>query len=84
MPSKEHGSLPHYPNSPPPGVSRLDHLPTVEASIRYWEAIEARARRCNDFAMLRTAAGLKSSYEAARVQLQRAAKSGAPHRTAKA
>lgn len=72
MSSKDAGGLPPYP-TPPPGVSRLDHLPTVEASIRYWEAVEARATRVHNDPLLRIAAGLKSSYEAARAALLRAA-----------
>jgi len=72
MSSKDVEGYPQYPN-PPPGISRLDHLPTVEASIRYWEAIEARATEINNGALMRTAAGMKLSYEAARNQLLNAA-----------
>jgi hypothetical protein len=72
MSSKAVGGVPPYPTAPP-GVSRLGHLPTVEASICYWEAIEKRARRINDYTLMRTAAGLKSSYEASRLELLKAA-----------
>jgi len=72
MSSKEVEGYPQYPN-PPPGTSRLDHLPTVEASIRYWEAIGARATETDDRAVMKTAAGLKLSYEAVRNALLNAA-----------
>jgi hypothetical protein len=57
-------SLP-YPQTPP-GIARLDHLPTVEASIRYWEAVRVRAMRSHDHDLEWTALGLRLSYEAAR------------------
>jgi hypothetical protein len=72
----EGGGLPPYPH-PPPKIARLDHLPTVEASIRYWEAIEIRAARVNDYALWRTAAGLRLSYEAARLELLKVPNGGA-------
>jgi hypothetical protein len=58
-------SRPPYPQ-PPPGHARLDHLPTVEASIRYWEAVRVRAIRSHNHALERTALGLRLSYETAR------------------
>jgi hypothetical protein len=76
MSFKDAKGLPPYP-VPPPGVSRLAHLPTVEASIRYWEAVETRARQFNDHALARTAAGLKSTYESARFSLSKLPKNGA-------
>jgi len=81
MPSQDVGGVPPYPN-PPPGISRRDHLATVEASIRYWEAIEARAAKTNNPAMLRIAAGLRASYEEARVDLLKAVNGGADQESA--
>jgi hypothetical protein len=68
MSSQDVEGYPQYP-SPPPGTSRRDHLPTVEASIRYWKAIETRAAETHDRALMRTAAGLRLSYEAIRNKL---------------
>lgn len=82
MSYKEAGGLPPYPQ-PPPQIARLDHLPTVEASIRYWEAIEARAARASNYALKQTAAGLRLSYEAARLKLLKAASAGAKRPAAK-
>jgi hypothetical protein len=44
-------------------------LPTVEASLRYWEAVHSRAVADDDHDVERTAAGLWLSYEAARREL---------------
>jgi hypothetical protein len=52
----------------------MQHLPTVEASIRYWEAIRLEAAHQNDFARQRTAGGLRLSYEAARRELLKGAR----------
>ena len=68
MSTQDVEGYPEYPN-PPPGTSRRSHLPTVEASIRYWKAMEALAARIHDRALMRTAAGLRLSYEAARREL---------------
>ena len=50
----------------------MDHLPTVEACIRYWEAIRVYAIRARNPAMEWTARSLRSSYEQAREQLKQA------------
>ena len=65
MPARGTESDPEYPE-PPPGVARMDHPATVEASIRYWEAIRLRAIKANDPGLERTATALKNAYEAAR------------------
>jgi hypothetical protein len=65
MPTEGVENRPNYPQ-PPPGIARLNHLPTVEASIRYWEAVRIRAIRSRNRALERTALGLRLSYEAAR------------------
>jgi hypothetical protein len=63
------GAIP-YPH-PPPGIPRMQHLPTVEGSIRYWEAVRLEAARDQDAARQETAAALRQSYEAARRELLR-------------
>jgi hypothetical protein len=68
MPTEGVESRPPYPQ-PPPGRARLSHLPTVEASIRYWEAVRVRASRSHNPDLTRTAMGLRLSYEAARREL---------------
>jgi hypothetical protein len=68
MPAKDVEGRPHYPH-PPPGISRMSHLPTVESSIRYWDAIRVEAIKANDFDRARTATALRLSYEAARREL---------------
>jgi hypothetical protein len=60
--------LPLFPTAPA-GVARKEHLPTVEESIRYWEAIRVLATQANDAALEQTATGLKLSYEEARLDL---------------
>jgi hypothetical protein len=57
--------LPPYP-SPPLGVLRSQHMPTIEASISYWESVRARALAEGDHNLVRTATGLRLSHEAAR------------------
>jgi hypothetical protein len=69
MPTEDAG-LPPFPVAPP-GVPRMQHLPTVEASLEYWEAVRARAIRSLNRRLERTAAGLRYSYEAARAALKR-------------
>jgi hypothetical protein len=64
-------TLPPFPPTPE-GVVRLKHLPTVEACIRYWEAISNRAWEIGDDSLLETASGLKESYEEARTELSKA------------
>jgi hypothetical protein len=66
-----HDPLPPFPASPP-GVNRLKDLPTVEACIRYWEAIGRQAWETGDDSLLETAKGLKESYEEARAELSKA------------
>lgn len=56
------GALPNFPGSPE-GIPRMEHPPTVEASIRYWEAVRVYAIRVTDSALARTALGLRSEYE---------------------
>ena len=68
MQNRELNSLPPFPATPR-GVPRLGHLPTVEASLRYWEAVHSRAVADDDHDVERTAAGLWLSYEAARREL---------------
>jgi hypothetical protein len=48
---------------PPDGMDRKQHQPTVEALIRYWEAVRLHAIRVRDPALELTANGLRSSYE---------------------
>lgn len=66
--------LPEFPISPD-GVSRMEHLPTVEASIRYWEAIRAHAIREGQPDLELTATALRDSYERARQELTSAERS---------
>jgi hypothetical protein len=67
MPGRELEGLPPFPQ-PPPGIPRMEHLPTVEASIRYWEAVRDRAISARE----RTAMGLRRSYEAVLAALSKA------------
>jgi hypothetical protein len=68
MQNREHNSLPPFPVTPR-GVPRRGHLPTVEASLCYWEAVRSRAVADDDLEVARTATGLWLSYEAARQEL---------------
>jgi hypothetical protein len=68
MPTEGVESRPPYPQ-PPPGLGRLNHLPTVEATIRYWEAVRVQAIRSHNHDLARTAMGLRLTYEAARHEL---------------
>jgi hypothetical protein len=61
-------SLPYFPSSPP-GRNAMEHEPTVEARIRYWQAVHILATGANMPAMARTASGLQASYEQARQEL---------------
>ena len=61
-------SLPPFPATPR-GVPRLKHLPTIEASLRYWQSVRSRAVADHDHDVERTAAGLWLSYEVARREL---------------
>ncbi len=68
MASKDVKGYPQYPK-PPPGTARRDHLPTVEASVLYWEAIRDSAIAGRDDRLARTADGLRMSYMAIRRDL---------------
>jgi hypothetical protein len=52
-------------------------LPTIEASLRYWESVRSRAVADHDYDVARTATGLWLSYEAARRELIEAERSTA-------
>jgi hypothetical protein len=71
MLTEENETHPPYPQ-PPPGIARLEHLPTVEASIAYWEVVRVGAIRSCSPDLERTAEGLRLSYEAARQVLLKA------------
>ena len=66
--------LPQFPSSPD-GIARMEHLPTVEASIRYWEAVRVYAIETRQPALELTAVGLRSSYEQALQELTNAEQS---------
>jgi hypothetical protein len=55
----------------------MEHPPTVEASIDYWEAIRVCALQPGDHGLEQTAAGLRLSYGSARRELIEA---NTPHR----
>jgi hypothetical protein len=65
---------PQFPSSPD-GISRMEHLPTVEASIRYWEAVRVHAIEASQPALELTAMALRDSYEQARRELTNAEQS---------
>jgi hypothetical protein len=74
--------LPQFP-SPPDGIARMEHLPTVEASIRYWKAVRVHAIKTRQPALEWTAMALQDSYEQARQELtnaERSQKKNAPLR----
>jgi len=50
----------------------MEHLPTVEASIRYWEAVRVQALEARQPALEWTAMALRDSYEQARRELTNA------------
>jgi hypothetical protein len=52
-------------------------LPTIEASLRYWESVHSRAVADHDHDVARTATSLWLSYEAARRELIAAERSTA-------
>jgi hypothetical protein len=74
MQNRDLNSLPPFPETPR-GVPRRGHLPTVEASLRYWESVRSRAVADDDPDVARTATGLWLSYEVARRELLAAARS---------
>src|SRR4051812_10987427 len=76
-PEADADSLPPYPYSPR-GAPRMGHPPTVDAGIRHWEAARARAVADGDRGLARTAAGLRLSYEAARLTLDGAGRGHRP------
>lgn len=57
--------------SPPSGVGRFEHLPTIEAAIRYWSLVRDQAIGADEIERERTAAALVASYEGAREVLMR-------------
>ena len=71
MPGRDVEGLPPFPQ-PPPGTPRMEHRPTVDASIRYWEAVRDRAITARDHARERTAMSLRRSYEAVLLALTNA------------
>jgi hypothetical protein len=52
-------------------------LPTIEASLRYWQSVRSRAVADHDPDLARTATGLWLSYQAARRELTEAEQSTA-------
>jgi hypothetical protein len=64
-------ALPQFPSTPD-GLARLEHLPTVEACIRYWEAVRIHAIQKRSPALERTAMSLRATYEHARQELRKA------------
>ena len=74
MQDRELNGLPPFPVAPR-GVPRWGHLPTIEASLRYWQTVRSRAVADHDPDLARTAAGLWHSYEAARRELIEAERS---------
>ena len=70
-PDDGNDGLPQFPSSPG-GLARMKHLPTVEASIHYWEAVRVHAVRACNSALEWTAISLRSSYEHAREELRKA------------
>jgi hypothetical protein len=47
MKCKGNHSLARFPSTPD-GIGRKEHLPTVEACIRYWEAVRVNAIRTGE------------------------------------
>ena len=66
--------LPQFPSAPD-GIARMEHLPTVEASICYWEAVRVHAIRAGQPDLELTAMALRCSYEQARQELTKAERS---------
>ena len=82
MEDKGNERQPQFPSSPV-GIARLEHLPTVEASIRYWEAIRELAISARQPALEWIAMGLRESYQQVRQKLtnaERSQKENAPPR----
>ena len=82
MEDKGNERQPQFPLSPE-GIARLEHLPTVEASIRYWEAVRLLAISASQPALEWIAMGLRESYQQARQELtnsERSKKEIAPPR----
>jgi hypothetical protein len=69
--------LPQFPSTPD-GVGRMEHLPTIEACIRYWDAVRVSAIRTGERALILTAMGLLSSFEQARQELLKPERSEHP------
>jgi hypothetical protein len=73
---------PQFPSTPD-GIVRMEHLPTVEASIRYWKAVRVHAIETGQPALEWTAMALQESYEQTRQELtnaERSQKKNAPLR----
>ena len=51
----------------PAGIDPMEHLPTIEARIRYWEAVRTFHPK-----QARTASSLQTAYEEARQSLKTA------------
>lgn len=64
-------SRPPFP-VPPDGIARVDHLPTVEAGIAYWDAVRHKAVQASDPRLTQTALSLRAVYQDARDELKRA------------
>ena len=76
MQDRDLKSLPPFPVAPR-GVPRWGHLPTIEASLCYWQSVRSRAVADHDHDLARTATGLWLAYEAARRELIEAEQSTA-------
>ena len=76
MQNRDLNSLPPFPVAPR-GVARWGHLPTIEASLHYWQSVRSRAVTAHNPDVARTATGLWLSYEAARRALIEAERSRA-------
>jgi hypothetical protein len=61
----ENGLRLQFPAAPA-GVDRMEHLPTVEARIRYWNAVRRHAIRTSNLGLELTARNLQTAYEEAR------------------
>jgi hypothetical protein len=77
MEATDDEGLPLFPASPE-GVPRMNHLPTVKASIHYWDAVRARASSLDDLPRYRVAAALIETYEAAHQELVNAGRAAEP------
>jgi hypothetical protein len=60
----------------PPGVDRMEHLPTIAASLLYWHEARDSALNAGDVRRARVAAALMQSYEEALDPLRSASRAG--------